>query len=33
MLNITGSLRVCLAVEPADMRKSFNGRYDLAVEK
>ncbi len=33
MLNITGGLKVFLAVEPADMRKSFNGLYALAVEK
>jgi len=33
MLNITGRLKVFLAVEPADMRKSFNGLYSLAVEK
>jgi hypothetical protein len=33
MLNITGGLRVFLAVGPADMRKSFNGLYALAVEK
>jgi transposase len=33
MLNITGRLKVFLAVEPADMRKSFNGLYALATEK
>jgi transposase len=33
MLNITGKLKVFLAVEPADMRKSFNGLYALATEK
>ena len=33
MLNIRGGLKVFLAVEPADMRKSFNGLYSLAVEK
>ena len=33
MLTWTGSLRVFLAVEPADMRKSFNGLYGLAVEQ
>lgn len=32
MLNITGDLRIFLAVEPADMRKSFNGLCSLAVE-
>lgn len=31
MLNITGSLKVYLATEPADMRKSFNGLYGMAV--
>jgi len=33
MLNITGKLKVFLAVEPADMQKSFNGLYALATEK
>jgi transposase len=33
MLTWTGSLKVFLAVEPADMRKSFNGLYALAVEQ
>jgi transposase len=33
MLNITGGLKVFLAVEPSDMRKSFNGLYALACEK
>ncbi len=33
MLNITGGLKVFLAVEPSDMRKSFNGLYALAAEK
>ena len=33
MLNITGKLKVFLAVEPADMRKSFNGLYALATGK
>jgi len=31
MLNFTGSLKVYLATEPADMRKSFNGLYAMAV--
>ena len=33
MLNITGGLKVFLAVEPADMRKGFGGLYALAAEK
>jgi transposase len=33
MLNINGGLKIFLAVEPADMRKSFNGLYAIAVEK
>ena len=33
MLNMSGSLRIYLAVEPADMRKSFSGLYGLTVNK
>lgn len=33
MLSFTGSLRVLLALEPIDMRKSFNGLYALAQER
>lgn len=33
MLSFPGSLRIFLAVEPCDMRKSFNGLYALAEEK
>lgn len=33
MLSFPGSLRIYLAVEPCDMRKSFNGLYALAEEK
>lgn len=33
MLTWTGSLRVLLAVEPADMRMSFNGLFALAVNE
>lgn len=29
MLNITGALRVFVAVEPVDLRKSYNGLYDI----
>ena len=32
MLNINGGMKIFLAVEPADMRKSFNGLYAIAVE-
>jgi len=31
MLNLTGTLRVYLAVEPADLRKSFSGLYAMTV--
>ena len=31
MLNVTGGLKVYLAVEPADMRKGFGGLYALAL--
>lgn len=31
MLNMTGSLKVYLAVEPVDLRKSFSGLYALTV--
>jgi transposase len=33
MLGLTRDLRVFLAVEPADMRKSFNGLYALVVNE
>lgn len=32
MLSFSGSLRIYLAVEPCDMRKSFNGLYALAED-
>ena len=31
MLSFTGSLKVYVATEPADMRKSFNGLYAMTV--
>ena len=31
MLSFTGSLKVYIATEPADMRKSFNGLYAMTV--
>jgi len=31
MLSFPGSLRIFLAVEPVDMRKSFNGLYTVAT--
>ena len=33
MLSFPGSLKVFLAVEPCDLRKSFNGLHALATEK
>lgn len=32
MLSFPGSLRIFLAVEPVDMRKSFNGLYAVVAE-
>ena len=32
MLSFPGTLKVFLAIEPADLRKSFNGLYALAKE-
>ena len=32
MLSFTGSLKAFLAVEPADLRKSFNGLHALVTE-
>lgn len=31
MLSFTGNLKVYVATEPADMRKSFNGLYALTI--
>ncbi|MFC1462441.1 IS66 family insertion sequence element accessory protein TnpB [Verrucomicrobiota bacterium] len=31
MLNFTGSLKIYVATDPADLRKSFNGLYALTV--
>jgi len=33
MLSFTGSLKIFLAIEPCDMRKSFNGLHSLVVER
>jgi len=33
MLNLTGSLRVFLAVEPVDLRMSFNGLHGVVLDR
>lgn len=33
MLSFSGSLKVFVAVEPSDMRRSFNGLHDLVAVK
>jgi transposase len=33
MLSFTGSLKVCVAVEPCDMRKGFNGLFAAVTER
>ena len=33
MLGLSGSLRVFLAVEPVDLRKSFNGLHGVVLDR
>jgi transposase len=33
MLSFTGSLRVCVALQPCDLRKSFHGLHGLVTER
>lgn len=33
MLSFSGSLKIFVAIEPCDMRKSFNGLYAAVVER
>ena len=33
MLSLSGSLRVFLATEPVDLRKSFNGLHDIVLDR
>jgi transposase len=33
MLSFSGSLKIFVALEPCDLRKSFNGLYALVTER
>ena len=33
MLSFTGSLKVCVALHPIDLRKSFNGLHGMVTER
>lgn len=33
MLSFTGSLKICVALHPIDLRKSFNGLHGMVTER